>query len=78
MAQTGQLTLPARRSWIHIDPVTRLRVIIIVACWCRGSSSSRSGLLYRDVVPSLFAIARAMVETLSDRLFFWHLGTTVL
>jgi ABC-type nitrate/sulfonate/bicarbonate transport system permease component len=27
-------------------------------------------------VPSLIAIGRAMIETLSDKLFFWHLGTT--
>jgi NitT/TauT family transport system permease protein len=76
MAQTGHLTLPARRPWIAINPITGLRVAIIVTVLLMWELVSRSGLLYRDVVPSLFAIGRAMFETLTDTLFFWHLGTT--
>jgi len=76
MAQTGQLTLPARRPWIALNPVTGLRIAIIVTVLLTWELLSRSGWLYRDVVPSLFAIARALAETLTDQLFFWHLGTT--
>jgi NitT/TauT family transport system permease protein len=35
-----------------------------------------SGLLYRDVVPSLLAIGRALWALLADREYYWHLGVT--
>jgi len=75
MAETGRLTLPAARSfWLR--PVTALRIAIIVAVVLIWEAVSASGWLYRDVVPSLGAIGRALYATLSDPTFYFHLGTT--
>ena len=77
MAEAGRLTLAgAKARGSGLQPVTALRIVIIVTVLLLWEGLARSGLLYRDVVPSLIAIARALVETLSDQLFFWHLGTT--
>ncbi len=77
MAEAGRLILPAGRARrLPVHPVTALRIAIIVAVLATWEAVAASGLLYRDVVPSLVAISRALVETLSDKLFFWHLGTT--
>jgi ABC-type nitrate/sulfonate/bicarbonate transport system permease component len=77
MAETGRLTLPLaapRRRPLH--PVTALRIVIIVTVLGSWELLAQSGLLYRDVVPSLQAIGRALYETLSDGTFYWHLYTT--
>ena len=77
MAEASGLTLPAtrpRRSFLN--PVTRLRILIIVGVLVSWEALAASGLLYRDVVPSLLAIGRALIQTLSDPTFYWHLYTT--
>src|SRR5690242_20708692 len=77
MAEAGQLTLPVvrpRRMGLH--PVTALRIVIIVTSLAAWEALAASGLLYRDVVPSLQAIGRALYVTLSDHNFYWHLYTT--
>jgi NitT/TauT family transport system permease protein len=66
MAEAGRLTLPRTRPHGLLQPVTMLRIAIIAAvlvCW---EALADSGLLYQDVVPSLFAIAHALVEVLSQ------------
>jgi NitT/TauT family transport system permease protein len=77
MAEAGQLTATAgrpRRRFLR--PVTLLRVGIIVAVLASWELVAASGLLYRDVVPSLVAIAGALYKTLSDPTFYFHLATT--
>jgi ABC-type nitrate/sulfonate/bicarbonate transport system permease component len=74
MAETGQLSLPAAGPLGR--PVLMLRIAIIVAVLVFWEALAASGLLYRDVVPSLVAIARALWATLSDPAFYFHLGTT--
>ena len=77
MAEAGRLTATAgepRRGFLH--PVTVLRIGIIVAVLAIWELVAASGLLYRDVVPSLAAIAVALYKTLSDPTFYFHLGTT--
>jgi len=77
MAEAGQLTATAggaRRRFLQ--PVTTLRIGIIVAVLASWELVAASGLLYRDVVPSLVAIARALYVTLSDPTFYLHLATT--
>jgi NitT/TauT family transport system permease protein len=75
MAETGRLTSAAKpRAWLA--PVTALRIAIIVTVMLGWEGLARSGLLYQDVVPTLGAISRALVETLSSPDFFWHLSTT--
>jgi NitT/TauT family transport system permease protein len=63
-----------RRRTLH--PVTALRIVIVVVVLGTWELVAASGLLYRDVVPSLGAIAVALYRTLSDTAFYWHLGTT--
>jgi ABC-type nitrate/sulfonate/bicarbonate transport system permease component len=57
-------------------PVTLLRIALVIGLLAMWQSISASGLLYRDVVPSLLAIGRAMYDTLSDTAFYFHLYTT--
>jgi len=66
MAEAGRLTLPRTPSRRLVQPVTLLRISIIAAvlvCW---EALARSGLLYQDVVPSLFAIASALIAVLTE------------
>jgi ABC-type nitrate/sulfonate/bicarbonate transport system permease component len=61
---------------ISFSPVAGLRIAIILAVLAGWEALSASGLLYRDVVPSLTAIAMALARTLADGSFYQHLGTT--
>ena len=66
MAQTGQLTLPAAKPWWgRLKPVTQVRIAIVVTLVVVWELVSASGLLYRDVVPSLFAIGKSLYATLA-------------
>src|SRR5262245_16628086 len=77
MAETGRLRLSAARPLgLPLRPVTALRIAIIVAVVVIWEAVSASGWLYRDVVPSLAAIGKALYATLSDPSFYFHLGTT--
>lgn len=77
MAETVWLRGATERvNWVRKHPVTSLRIGIIVGVLVFWEGLARSGLLYRDVVPSLVAIGRALVETLSDPTFYYHLYTT--
>src|SRR5262245_31848023 len=81
MAETGRLTAPSSvtnraRDWVRERPVTAVRIFIVVTvllCW---EALAQSGLLYRDVVPSLIRIVRALYQTLIDPTFYFHLYTT--
>jgi ABC-type nitrate/sulfonate/bicarbonate transport system permease component len=64
MAEAGRLRAPATRA-IGIDPVTLLRIAIILAVLVIWEAVAASGLLYRDVVPSLFAIGKALWRLLT-------------
>jgi ABC-type nitrate/sulfonate/bicarbonate transport system permease component len=77
MAETGRLTLPSARPFgLPIRPVTALRIVIIVALLVLWEALAASGLLYRDVVPRLGTIGKALYLTLIDPSFYFHLGTT--
>jgi NitT/TauT family transport system permease protein len=77
MAETGRLIIPAARPLgLPITPVTALRVIIIIAVLVGWEALAVSGLLYRDVVPTLGAIGKALYVTLKDPAFYGHLGIT--
>ncbi|MGP0090090.1 MAG: ABC transporter permease [Xanthobacteraceae bacterium] len=75
MAEAGRLSLAADAR-PSMNPVTVLRIAIIVAVLALWQIVAWSGLLYRDVVPSLFAIGSSLVQTLIDPTFYGHLGTT--
>jgi ABC-type nitrate/sulfonate/bicarbonate transport system permease component len=75
MAETGRLTQAAITSPL-LRPVTLVRVAIIAAVLVLWEAVAASGWLYRDVVPSLLAIGRAIVTLLSNPDYYWHLGVT--
>jgi ABC-type nitrate/sulfonate/bicarbonate transport system permease component len=74
MADTSRLT----RAPALASPVTLLRIGLIAGVLAAWQAVSASGLLFRDVVPSLGAIAGALVRLLLDPGFYWHLGATGL
>ena len=76
MAAAGQLT-KAPASGGGVSAVTWLRAGLIVGTLVIWELLSRSGWLYRDVVPSLFAIAKALVALLSGGDYYFHLGVTL-
>jgi NitT/TauT family transport system permease protein len=75
MAETGRLT-HAPASAPLLSAVTLLRAAIIVAALAIWEFLSHSGWLYRDVVPSLIAIGRALIELLSTGNYYFNLGVT--
>jgi ABC-type nitrate/sulfonate/bicarbonate transport system permease component len=64
MAETGQLTQSAIPA-PAVSRVTLLRIAIIAAILVMWEATAASGLLFRDVVPSLLVIGRALVRTLT-------------
>jgi NitT/TauT family transport system permease protein len=75
MAETGRLrAAPIPR--VVGDPVLRLRIVIVIVVLAIWEAVAASGLLYRDVVPSLLAIAGATVRLLSNPEYYWNLGVT--
>jgi ABC-type nitrate/sulfonate/bicarbonate transport system permease component len=74
MAQTGPLTSKIA-AW-PVGPVGLLRLAIILALVAIWEIMSRSGLLYRDVVPSLVSIGLALFDLLSHAPYYFHLAVT--
>ena len=68
MAQTGRLTAaPATAGWAALPErrrVALLRVAIIVGIVAVWEAVAASGLLFRDVVPSLVTVGQALVSIL--------------
>jgi ABC-type nitrate/sulfonate/bicarbonate transport system permease component len=75
MAETGRLTGTTTPSPV-LNPVTLLRLAIILAVLAIWEFLSHSGWLYRDVVPSLLAIGHALFELLSHGDYYFNLGVT--
>jgi len=75
MAQTIGLTKaqPPRTGRVAVIRVAT--VVILLVVW---EMIARSGLLYEDVVPTLFAIAGGIVQTLADPAFWQHLQYTAM
>jgi len=61
---------------LRIGPVGLLRVAIMLVLLTVWELLAHSGWLYRDVVPSLLAISRALFDLLSGRDYYFHLGIT--
>jgi ABC-type nitrate/sulfonate/bicarbonate transport system permease component len=77
MAQTSELNR-APAPIAMGSPVTLVRLAIIAGVLVLWQTVSASGLLFRDVVPSLGAIGAAVANLLLDREFYGHLGITAL
>ena len=65
MADAGRLRQAAITSPM-LSPVTLVRIAIIAAILLGWEALAQSGLLYRDVVPSLLAIGKAIYALLAD------------
>src|SRR5215217_428498 len=74
MAETGRLTAPVAQPFAR--PVTLVRIAIVAAILVTWEAVAASGLLFRDVVPSLLVIGGATAELLADKSYYWHLGVT--
>lgn len=75
MAETGRLTRTAPSAPL-LTPVTLLRVAIILGLLAGWEILSRSGWLYRDVVPSWLAIGKALADLLSSGEYYFNLSVT--
>ena len=75
MADVGRLKSPVLSGPL-LNPVMRVRIAIIVALLAAWEIVAVSGLLFRDVVPSWQRIAVALVETLFEGSFYFHLWAT--
>ena len=76
MAETGRLRHTSSVPVPGLSPVTLLRVAIILSLLATWEFLAHSGWLYRDVVPSLLAIGRALVDLLSSGDYYFNLGVT--
>jgi len=74
-AEAGQLR-QAEVSTPAIGSVALLRIAIILGVLAAWEFLAHSGWLYRDVVPSLLSISRALLKLLSDPNYYFHLGVT--
>ena len=75
MAETGRLRQTAPVAPL-VGPVALLRIAIILAVLAIWEFLAHSGWLYRDVVPSLLSIARAIVDLLTHGEYYYNLGVT--
>jgi NitT/TauT family transport system permease protein len=76
MAEAGRLRRPAAAAVPFANPVTLVRVAIVLFVLATWELVAASGWLYRDVVPSLVAILTAVVKLLSNAEYYWNLGVT--
>ena len=74
MAETGRLTAPRGAAREPGDAGARRDHRR--RSWSTWEAVAASGLLFRDVVPSLLVIGRALIELLADKTYYWHLGVT--
>jgi NitT/TauT family transport system permease protein len=59
-----------------VSAVTLLRVAIILGLLAVWEFLSHSGWLYRDVVPSLLTVGRALADLLTGADYYYNLGVT--
>jgi ABC-type nitrate/sulfonate/bicarbonate transport system permease component len=71
MAQTGHLTRAPQATGPLLSPVTRLRIVIVLTIVVVWEAVAASGLLFRDVVPSLLKIGQALFGLLAEPDLKW-------
>jgi NitT/TauT family transport system permease protein len=76
MAEAGRLVAAAGEPPIA-RLVLALRVALVLALLLVWEAVAASGLLFRDVVPSLVTIGRAVAKLLADPNYYRHLGVTL-
>lgn len=77
MAQTPAIAAASSRGAPRFEmTVTWARVIALLVVFAAWETLARSGLLYRDVVPSTFAVVGALYTELMDTTFYYDLWIT--
>ena len=77
MAETGRLTAAAApAASLSIDPVLVLRIVILAVVLGGWEALAASGLLFKDVVPSLLKIGEALINLLTTPAFYHNLAVT--
>jgi NitT/TauT family transport system permease protein len=56
--------------------VNGIRLCTVLMCLAAWEVVARSGLLYYGVVPSAVSVVTAVVQEITGRTFYWHLGIT--
>lgn len=76
MASTVVMSAKSKNATPSIG-VTQLRILLLLLLLAGWEVLARSGLLYRDVVPSLLTIGTALAGLLTSQVFYWNLLVTV-
>jgi ABC-type nitrate/sulfonate/bicarbonate transport system permease component len=76
MAETAISSADRKRGISVRSRVAVIRIVTVVAVLAAYELVARSGLLFQDVVPSLFLVARALIATLLDPGFYPHVWRT--
>lgn len=75
MAEIGLGRLAERgRPWP--SPETRIQIATLLGVWAAWEALARSGLFYRDIVPSSLKVFAALWEHLTEAEFYHHLWVT--
>ncbi len=75
MAEIGLDRLAERgRPWL--SPEARIQVATLLGVWAAWEALARSGLFYRDIVPSSLKVFAALWEHLTEAEFYHHLWVT--
>ncbi|HVG51263.1 MAG TPA: ABC transporter permease subunit [Xanthobacteraceae bacterium] len=77
MAETVSVGAIATKPAHKDNSVLKLRIAIVATILVVWELVAASGLLYRDVVPSLHAIVFALFKLLAAPEFYWHLSVTL-
>jgi ABC-type nitrate/sulfonate/bicarbonate transport system permease component len=76
MAETRVIEQPASRAAAFDWTPNRVRLVTVIVALIVWESLSWSGLFYKDVVPSTFAVAGAVYGELASAAFYHHLWVT--
>jgi ABC-type nitrate/sulfonate/bicarbonate transport system permease component len=76
MAEARVIEPPAARAAVFVWTPNRVRLLTVIVVFLVWESLSWSGLFYRDVVPSTFAVASALYGELASAEFYHHLWIT--
>lgn len=80
MAETGSMSAPrgSPSAGFRADPVLLLRLAILIVVLGGWELLAASGLLYKDVVPSLVRIGEALITVLTTPAFYTNLAVTAV
>lgn len=65
-----------RASRRFLSTKTRIQIGTLVGVWALWELTARSGLFYKDIVPSSVVVTEALIRQLSDPEFYWNVWVT--